>query len=1249
MRNFRTMIASLSLVAIMSSFVASTALAGDLTFKDLAKDHYAYAAVQNLVSKGVIDGTKENFNTNANVSRAEVAKMVVIAANLKADPSKTSNFSDVSATAWDGKMKEYIDIAFAHGIVSGYGNTGKFGPTDTVTRAQLAKMVVNAFGLAIYTPTTATFPDLGSEQWLKDAVETAYHWTVVSGMTDGTFAPNKAIIRADAAMMINAGLSPVERKGTPAPSTLSGDLTVTVETPETFKTIVPSTADYVPVMDLVLKANEDVSVTKLIVTRGGLSQNSDVDVMSLFVDGVQYGSNTSVNSNNQVSFNLASTPITVKAGKQAVVNVTVNPSATAATGDIFLFSVDSADGIISDAATVGADFPLKGDQFSISTTTIGTYTLAAGPDNPTSDYTPEAGTTARLLQWKITASTENQKLESFTLTENGTAATTDYGKLYVYNDTTGKKICEAEAWDGSGKLTCVPSEEVLVKKGESANFSLKVDIKKGSGTTMSAKIRDGGAYGIKLRGTQYGYLVGTASAWAGTATAQTIAAGALVVTLASSTPATGNVAAGGQGVILARYNMEAKGEPVTVTALSANLTFGGTPAVYTQFTNCSLKLEKDGKSETLAGPVDAASDSDIDFTDTFEVPVGMNTVALACNLATDLATNDTVIADVTPSTGITAKGATTNDTITASGAVAIPGKTLTVKSGSIVGINMTTPPATSVIPGTANVHFADVQLDATASGEDVKVTTIVITSTPSSGASAADLQNIGLYSSYVPEASCTGTNQYWNPTLKLCRLDSLNQATTTAINTAESETYSLETPFVIKKGEAAIVKVYADYKAGIGAATEQFIIDGESVSGTGSSTGTTVSDAAFTNAGQAMVYAATGVLTTTWGANPTSDENAIAGTSKVLYGDYKLQATKEGAILSTVAFTRTSALTGADADFGQVHLYRVDGSTEKLLQSAYLASSVATFDLQSAGVSEADRTIAKDATVKLRVYADMKSTTAGGTSGDVNKFTLAATGDLVAVGAGSGSTINASAVVTGSTSKVVRKTVPTIALANTGLTTNLSNGSMKLIKFTVAADPNGDVALKKFQFSLALNDADADAGLVLTAVKLYDASNTSTPIGLVEADGTTDDTTVTSCADGAGAYTPTNADGGIIICAPQTEEIISAGTSKTYYLQGTIAGSETSDSISVSLAQGASALTADSDASYVDESGTAVVLLDTALTLKNGTETNAFWIWSDMSATSHSDSLANGAGTGDWTGEYYLKTIPSDTFTLSRS
>jgi hypothetical protein len=78
----------------------------------------------------------------------------------------------------------YIETAYSHGIISGYGcGTGclEFRPGNNITRAQLCKIVVLAEGWLIYTPPTPTFRDVSDTHTFYQYIETAYSHGIISG------------------------------------------------------------------------------------------------------------------------------------------------------------------------------------------------------------------------------------------------------------------------------------------------------------------------------------------------------------------------------------------------------------------------------------------------------------------------------------------------------------------------------------------------------------------------------------------------------------------------------------------------------------------------------------------------------------------------------------------------------------------------------------------------------------------------------------------------------------------------------------------------------------------------------------------------------------------------------------------------------------------------------------------------------------------------------------------------------------
>jgi hypothetical protein len=127
-------------------------------------------------------------------------------------------FADVPAAYW---AYSYIRWAYCAHIVSGYADN-TFRPAASVTRGQVAKMIVLAAGFPLTLPPGAPhFADVPPDSPFYLSVEVAGAHSVISGYADGTFRPGAGVTRAQLTkMMVQArGLVPV----TPATPTF-GDV-----------------------------------------------------------------------------------------------------------------------------------------------------------------------------------------------------------------------------------------------------------------------------------------------------------------------------------------------------------------------------------------------------------------------------------------------------------------------------------------------------------------------------------------------------------------------------------------------------------------------------------------------------------------------------------------------------------------------------------------------------------------------------------------------------------------------------------------------------------------------------------------------------------------------------------------------------------------------------------------------------------------------------------------------------------------
>ncbi|WP_374724535.1 S-layer homology domain-containing protein [Calidifontibacillus erzurumensis] len=87
------------------------------------------------------------------------------------------------------------------GVIGGY-NDGTFKPNKAVTRAEAAKMLAYDLGLEAPTETSTNFKDVKKGDWYYEPVMALSQAGGISGYENGTFGPNKTITRAEMSSML---------------------------------------------------------------------------------------------------------------------------------------------------------------------------------------------------------------------------------------------------------------------------------------------------------------------------------------------------------------------------------------------------------------------------------------------------------------------------------------------------------------------------------------------------------------------------------------------------------------------------------------------------------------------------------------------------------------------------------------------------------------------------------------------------------------------------------------------------------------------------------------------------------------------------------------------------------------------------------------------------------------------------------------------------------------------------------------
>jgi hypothetical protein len=184
--------------------VMTTVVCGS-KFPDVMTDDPACDGIEQLANRQIIAGYPDGaFRPMAPVTRAELAKMLVLSQGLKVDPQGSLPFSD-TAGHWavhDG----YVQAALAAGIINGFPD-GTFRPNEPVTRAQVTKMVAAAAGLK--PESGGSYLDVTGTEWFAGWVAAARHADLVGKggyhafWSEGSFKGDSPANRGDSATLLD--------------------------------------------------------------------------------------------------------------------------------------------------------------------------------------------------------------------------------------------------------------------------------------------------------------------------------------------------------------------------------------------------------------------------------------------------------------------------------------------------------------------------------------------------------------------------------------------------------------------------------------------------------------------------------------------------------------------------------------------------------------------------------------------------------------------------------------------------------------------------------------------------------------------------------------------------------------------------------------------------------------------------------------------------------------------------------------
>ncbi len=174
-------------------------------FSDVPEDFWAFSYIGEMEERGVLNGYPDGkFYPDSQVTRAEFAKIMTMAAGLKIEQPTMQIFNDVAVNEW---YAPYIHTAKSY--LSAYNQNGGsyYLPDMPALREDIAVAMVKLKGYSVVgadiTMLARMFSDYQSisseaQKYVASAVENG----LISGYDDGTFRGQQSITRAEAATLL---------------------------------------------------------------------------------------------------------------------------------------------------------------------------------------------------------------------------------------------------------------------------------------------------------------------------------------------------------------------------------------------------------------------------------------------------------------------------------------------------------------------------------------------------------------------------------------------------------------------------------------------------------------------------------------------------------------------------------------------------------------------------------------------------------------------------------------------------------------------------------------------------------------------------------------------------------------------------------------------------------------------------------------------------------------------------------------
>ncbi len=990
-------------------------------------------------------------------------------------------------------------------------------------------------------------------------------------------------------------------------------------------------------------------VDTLTIQRSGSGASTDYANLYVYLGNQRLTTGRSLNTtSNQATF--TGLNLSLASGESKSLVISADMAAFPGAGNTDVISVVD----LRSGANQAGGLPLAGPTFTMATATVGSITITRSGANPLSNV-KSGGLNQKMAEFQLTAgSSEDVSFTKIALFRGGSVS-----RQYVTNITlkqAGNVIAHnAEGFDANDRVTLVLDTPMVIARGNVKTFEVYADIGAGARTGVTETILTylDQTTDLLAVGQTYGYGVtviqgvpaydGTGGCALGVGNCSSTRIEGGQVTITFNGPTSKNVPINGKNVELFNFTLAAQAN-LEVRNLRLQITQPGVPGAgdglvdttvvpnVANYTN--IKVVDTATSSTVAGPKDvstigADNTQALNYTEIFNLTAGQaRTFSVQADIANQVALNgQQVRIDLNPFLGTDIRNLDNSTYVAVTDIVPnalIGGNADTVQSPSLTASVGSTPTAQTYIQGSQGVALGSFGLKA-GDSQDVRISSLQIQGLIDTWNGVACGVPDGVFAFGQDGAACGNVAstvlqaKLWNGSTQLG--DTKSPSASTGVGTGGVLTFD-NMNLLVPAGQTVTLTLTGNLASALAATPVDLRFEitaagSLSVTDKDGNTVNALATPAFPldapSAVTAMRVAATGTLTVVKAPDDTESEagNVVGGGSNVVLAKYKFTAQNEELRVNKMEMMVTSPTSATS-----LALY--DGAT-------LVGGPVSVSGGGLADFSGVNFVVPKDSSKVLTVKGNLNTVGSSGAVSGVNaQVTLTAgagTFEARGTSAGSSTLITEATVGLGvpvvANDKILRKTKPTISLVSLPSTV-LTTGDVVAMRFTVAADAGADVSFKEVNANVSLSSAGGTVAIGAASCIRRVGDSTNLPGGCAIANANP---------------------GGALQMGLDQEEVVSAGTSKSYDIRLAIGGALLSgDSLSTRLL---------GDASLVIPQGVIAPITTPGTFNYTVAAAPANFIWSDNSGIPHSDGSVLASST-DWFDGTYVKVLPTDSQTMSK-